>query len=131
MKKEKLIDPIEMGRRLKGLRDQLAVKHNLDATTQYLVADSIKLHRTAYNAAENGRGALSKEALVRLVLFYRSKGIVASLDWIILGIEPDSPPETDKDKEISRLRDQVNLLTQTLEALNSLILKKGRDDKEN
>jgi len=48
-----------------------------------------------------------------------------SLDWIILGIEPDSPPETDKDKEISRLRDQVNLLTQTLEALNSLILKKG------
>ena len=130
MKKEKLIDPIEMGRRLKGLRDQLAVKRNIDAT-QYLLADSVQLHRTAYNAAENGRGAMSKEALCRIVEFYRGYGINASLDWIILGIEPDLPPETDKDKEISQLKDQLNLLTQTLEALNSLILKKGRDDKEN
>ena len=130
MEKEKNIDGVEMGRRLKGLRDQLRSKQNIDAT-QYLIADSVQLHRTAYNAAERGRGAMSKEALVRLVLFYRSKGIDASLDWLILGIEPESPPETDKDKEISRLRDQVNLLTQTLEALNSLILKKGRDDKEN
>ena len=130
MKKKQLIDPIEMGRRLKGLRDQLTYKHNLDAT-QYLLADSIGLHRTAYNAAENGRGALSKEALCRIVEFYRGYDINASLDWIILGIEPDLPPETDKDKEISRLKDQVNLLTQTLEALNSLILKTGRVDKEN
>jgi len=72
---------------------------------------------------------MSKEALVRLVKFYRSYGVHASLDWIILGIEPDLPPETDKDKEISRLKDQVTLLTQTLETLNSLILKTARVDR--
>lgn len=128
--KEQIIDPKEMGLRLKGLRDQFAIKHNIDAT-QYMLADEIQLHRTAYNAAENGRPAMSKEALCRLVLFYRSKGIDASLDFIMLGIKPDLPPETDKDREISQLKNQVTLLTLTLEAMNSLILKTGRVDKDN
>lgn len=121
--RQKMIDLREVGRRLKGLREELTYKHNIDAT-QYLLADSIQIHRTAYNAVENGRGAMSKEALVRLIEFYRGHGIHASLDWIIMGIDHRkaiSKSESDKDIEIAKLRKDNKQLGETLDAQNKMI----------
>jgi len=123
--KDSLIDKVAMGRRLRELRAMLSYTHHINAN-QDVLAKAAGIHRTGYNAAENGRGGISKEALCRIIEYYRrKKGIDVSLDWILLGIENESKDSDSKQKhiEIARLREENDRLKKTLDAQNALILR--------